>query len=84
MISSFSEDLVVGASPVVPLTAIPSWPFATRWAASFSTPGQSILPFLSNGVTIAVSIRPNGASIVMGETYRFTVRFVQISQMLRM
>jgi hypothetical protein len=30
MISSFSEDLVVGASPVVPLTTIPSWPFATR------------------------------------------------------
>ena len=24
MISSFSEDLVVGASPVVPLTTIPS------------------------------------------------------------
>jgi hypothetical protein len=42
MISSFSEDFVVGASPVVPFTAIPSWPFATKCAANFSTPGQSI------------------------------------------
>jgi hypothetical protein len=30
-----------------------------------------------------VSIRPNGASIVIGETYRFKVRSVQIFQKLR-
>ena len=68
MISSFSEDLVVGASPVVPLTTMPSWPVATKWAASVSIPAQSIAPSFVKGVTIAVRRRPNGAAVVISRT----------------
>ena len=58
---SFSASLVVGDSPVVPLTTRPSLPASTRWAASRWAPSRSRAPSAVNGVTIAVSIRPKGA-----------------------
>src|SRR5688572_33148519 len=61
-ISPSSATEVVGASPVVPLTTRPSLPWSARWTATLATPSRSTLPSAVNGVTIAVSTRPNGAA----------------------
>ncbi len=61
-ISPSSATEVVGASPVVPLTTMPSLPWSARWVATLATPSRSTLPSAVNGVTIAVSTRPNGAA----------------------
>ena len=58
--SAFSSSVVVGLSPVVPLTTSPSLPSSTRCAASSSARFRSSAPSASNGVTMAVSTRPNG------------------------
>ena len=58
--SDFSASVVVGPSPVVPLTTSPSLPRSTRWVASSSARARSSRPSASKGVTIAVSTRPNG------------------------
>ena len=61
-ISPSSATEVVGASPVVPLTTMPSLPWSTRWVATRATPSRSTPPSAVNGVTIAVSTRPKGAA----------------------
>ena len=58
--ASFSASVVVGDSPVVPLTTSPSLPRSTRSAASAAAASTSSAPSRVNGVTIAVSTRPNG------------------------
>ena len=67
--SPVSRTLVVGLSPVVPLTTTPSWPWSTRWAAMAAVPSRSTAPSSVNAVAIAVSIRPKGAEDVMGSGY---------------
>ncbi|CAO5228842.1 hypothetical protein FAGKG844_120013 [Frankia sp. AgKG'84/4] len=57
----FSASVVVGDSPVVPLTTSASLPASTRWAASQAAPASSRAPSGWNGVIIAVIMRPNGA-----------------------
>ena len=70
---SFSSSLVVGDSPVVPLITSPSLRWSsTRWTAKRCAPSTSSSPAGVNGVTIAVSRRPNGArtsGCVMVQTY---------------
>ena len=44
-ISPSSATEVVGASPVVPLTTMPSLPCSTRWVATLATPSRSTPPF---------------------------------------
>ena len=56
----FSSCVVVGDSPVVPLTTRPSLPSSTRRFARAASVGTSNFPSASNGVTIAVRSRPNG------------------------
>ena len=56
--SPSSATVVVGLSPVVPLTTTPSWPWSTRWAAMRAVPSRSTEPSSWNAVAIAVSIRP--------------------------
>ena len=58
--SAFSASLVVGDSPVVPLTIRPSLPASTRWVASRWAPSRSSAPSAVNGVTMAVRTRPKG------------------------
>src|SRR5207342_3398631 len=67
--SPVSRTLVVGLSPVVPLTTTPSWPWSTRYAAMAAVPSRSTAPSSVNAVAMAVSIRPKGASVVMGSGY---------------
>ena len=57
---AFSASLVVGDSPVVPLTTRPSLPASTRWVASRCAPSRSSAPSAVNGVTMAVRTRPKG------------------------
>ena len=52
---SFSSSVSVDASPVVPPTTSPSLPLSCNHFARRRTPSRSSSPFLSNGVTIAVS-----------------------------
>src|SRR4051794_9209699 len=66
--ASFSASVVVGDSPVVPFTTRPSLPASTRWVARVAAPSRSSDPSLANGVTIAVSMRPNGVRPGMGQT----------------
>src|SRR5687768_12626138 len=61
-----SATVVVGDSPVVPLTTTPSWPWSSRWAAMAAVPSRSTSPSSVNAVAIAVNRRPNGAAEVMG------------------
>ena len=68
-ISRSSRTVVVGLSPVVPLTTTPSWPCSTRWWAMAAVPSRSTAPSSVNAVAIAVSIRPKGAEDVMGSGY---------------
>src|SRR6266496_1776013 len=58
--SAFSASVVVGPSPVVPLTTRPSLPSSTRCSASSCARFRSSAPSASKGVAIAVSTRPNG------------------------
>ena len=62
------------ASPVVPLSTSPSWPWSTRCLASCTAPARSTAPSAVIGVTIAVSTDPNGRVGVemrgMGPRYR--------------
>ena len=60
----FSESRRVGDSPVVPLTTRPSLPASTRWVASRGDSVESTAPSAVKGVTIAVSMWPNGAGLV--------------------
>ena len=66
--------VVVGDSPVVPLTTRPSLPWSTRWVARRCAASRSSAPSSSNGVTIAVSTRPNASAASawsgMGTRYR--------------
>ena len=57
-----SGTVVVGDSPVVPLTTTPSWPCSTRWFAIAAVPSRSTAPSSVNAVAIAVSMRPYGAA----------------------
>src|SRR3954447_12774207 len=70
--SVFSASVVVGDSPVVPLTTSASLRCSsTRWVASFAAPSTSREPSGANGVTMAVNSRPKGrGSCVIPTTYR--------------
>ena len=52
------STVVVGLSPVVPLTTTPSLPCAIRWAAIRDVPSRSTDPSSRNAVAMAVSRRP--------------------------
>src|SRR5690625_7471932 len=58
----FSSSNNVGDSPVVPATTSPSVPFASKSSINTVVTSKSILPSVSNGVTIAVSTVPKPIS----------------------
>lgn len=58
----FSASVVVGDSPVVPLSTRPSQPSATRAAACLPAASGSSSPDSVNGVIMAQSVRPKGVT----------------------
>ena len=60
----FSSSVVVGASPVVPLTTSPVLPESTSCSANRCAPSRSRPPSAVKGVTIAVTTRPKGTELV--------------------
>jgi hypothetical protein len=65
-----SSAVRVADSPVVPLTTMPSWEWASRWSATARTASSSTAPAGVIGVTIAVSTRPK-MGLVMRSDYRW-------------
>ena len=59
----FSSSVVVGDSPVVPLSTRPSQPSATREAAWRRAASRSRPPVAVNGVIMAQRARPKGPAV---------------------
>src|SRR5579884_586452 len=69
-----SSSVRTGASPVVPATTRPSAPLSDCQRARRAAPSTSSRPSSSNGVTMAVTMAPNGADADMGSGYRLSPR----------